>query len=230
MQMKILVVDDDKNLCRLMEIYLKKEDYKVILANDGQEAIDKFYEENPQLIILDIMLPKMSGWEVCNEIRKESNIPILMLTAKGEKDDKLKGLEIGADDYVTKPFDPDELVARVKAILRRTGASSKAKDLITYPNLKIDNKKHLVMLKGEILELAPKEYDLLYFLAKHEKQVFSREQLLDRVWGFDFIGDIRTVDTHIKRLRKKVDEQIEDYKYFHTVWGVGYKFETVKEH
>ncbi|TDX51563.1 response regulator transcription factor [Orenia marismortui] len=229
MELKILVVDDDKNLCRLMEVYLKKEKYKVIVVNNGQEAINKFHEENPHLIILDIMLPKMNGWEVCQEIRKQSNIPILMLTAKGEKDDKLKGLGIGADDYVTKPFDPDELVARVKAILRRAGNIKRDGENLVFPNLKINNKKHQVILKGQELELAPKEYDLLYFLSKHEKQVFSREHLLDRVWGFDFIGDIRTVDTHIKRLRKKIDEQLDKYKYFHTVWGVGYKFEIIKE-
>ncbi len=229
MKRKILVVDDDKNLCRLMEIYLKKEDYQVILANDGQEAIDKFYEVNPHLIILDIMLPNKDGWQVCQEIREKSEIPILMLTAKGEKDDKIKGLGIGADDYVTKPFDPDELVARVKAILRRIGDVAEDKDILNFPNLKINNKTHQVILQGEILELAPKEYDLLYFLAKHERQVFSREQLLDQVWGFDFIGDIRTVDTHIKRLRKKIDENIIKYKYFHTVWGVGYKFEVIQK-
>ncbi|WP_027340604.1 response regulator transcription factor [Halonatronum saccharophilum] len=227
--MRILVVDDDKNLCRLMEVYLKKEGYKVVLANEGQGAIDKYYEENPDLIILDIMLPKMDGWDICKAIRKKADIPILMLTAKGEKADKLKGLELGADDYVTKPFDPDELVARVKAILRRSATQSIRGDILTFPNLKINNKKHQVILKGKVLDLAPKEYDLLSFLAKNEKQVFSREQLLNQVWGFDFIGDIRTVDTHIKRLRKKIDEKLDDYKYFHTVWGVGYKFETSKE-
>ncbi len=228
MKTKILVVDDDQNLCRLMEVYLKKEDYEIVIANTGQEAIDRYHEENPQLIILDIMLPEMDGWQVCEKIRENSKVPILMLTAKGERDDKLKGLKIGADDYVTKPFDPDELVARVKAILRRTLNRKEDKDILVFPNLRIDDRRHQVWLKGELLDLAPKEYDLLYFLAKSEEQVFSREQLLDRVWGFDFIGDIRTVDTHIKRIRNKVDQMVKDYKYLHTVWGVGYKFEVTK--
>ncbi len=223
MKEKILVVDDDNNLCRLLEIYLKKEGYQVFVANNGADAVDKFHELNPNLVVLDIMLPKLDGWEVCEEIRSSSNTPVLMLTAKGEKNDKLKGLDIGADDYVTKPFDPDELVARVKAILRRT--TEQDKEFLSFPNLTIDHKKHKVELKGKELNLAPKEYDLLYFLAKNEKRVFSREQLLDQVWGFDFIGDIRTVDSHIKRLRNKVDQKIIDYNYLHTVWGVGYKFE-----
>ncbi len=223
MKEKILVVDDDNNLCRLLEIYLKKEGYQVFVANNGADAVDKFHELNPNLVVLDIMLPKLDGWEVCEEIRSSSSTPVLMLTAKGEKNDKLKGLDIGADDYVTKPFDPDELVARVKAILRRT--TEQDKEFLSFPNLTIDHKKHKVELKGKELNLAPKEYDLLYFLAKNEKRVFSREQLLDQVWGFDFIGDIRTVDSHIKRLRNKVDQKIIDYNYLHTVWGVGYKFE-----
>ncbi|AGB41465.1 response regulator with CheY-like receiver domain and winged-helix DNA-binding domain [Halobacteroides halobius DSM 5150] len=227
MPAKILVVDDDKNICKLIEIYLQKEDYQVITAMDGQEAIDKYYEYNPQLVVLDIMLPQVDGWEVCQEIREDSNVPILMLTAKGEKDDKLKGLEIGADDYVTKPFDPDELVARVKVILRRTKISQE-EEVLTFPNLRVDHQKRQVNLKGQTLDLAPKEYDLLYFLVRNEKQVFSREQLLDKVWGFDFIGDIRTVDTHIKRLRNKIESQVKDYNYFHTVWGVGYKFEVTE--
>ncbi len=224
---KVLVVDDDQHICRLMEIYLQQEGYEVISAFDGQEALDKYYEYYPQLVVLDIMLPEVDGWKVCEEIREDSNIPILMLTAKGEKEDKLKGLEIGADDYVTKPFDPDELVARVKVILRRT-ESSQEQEVLSFPNLRINHQKRQVTLQGNELELAPKEYDLLYFLAKNEKQVFSRDQLLDKVWGFDFVGDIRTVDSHIKRLRNKIDNQITDYKYLHTVWGVGYKFEATK--
>ncbi len=224
---KILVVDDDNNLCRLLEVYLKQEGYQVFLANNGTQALNKFHELNPNLVILDIMLPELNGWEVCQEIRGSSTTPILMLTAKGEKDDKVKGLDIGADDYVTKPFDPDELVARVKAILRRT--KDQDKDFLSFPNLMIDHKQHKVELKGKKLDLAPKEYDLLYFLAKNEKRVFSREQLLDQVWGFDFIGDIRTVDSHIKRLRNKIDQKIVDYDYLHTVWGVGYKFEVQQD-
>lgn len=227
MKEKILVVDDDNNLCRLLEIYLKKEGYQVFVANNGADAVDKFHELNPNLVVLDIMLPKLDGWEVCEEIRSSSSTPVLMLTAKGEKNDKLKGLDIGADDYVTKPFDPDELVARVKAILRRT--TEQDKEFLSFPNLTIDQKRHKVKLKGKELELAPKEYDLLCFLAKNEKQVFSREQLLDQVWGFDFVGDIRTVDSHIKRLRNKIDQEIIDYNYLHTVWGVGYKFEVQQD-
>ncbi|WP_345894771.1 response regulator transcription factor [Natroniella sulfidigena] len=226
---KILVVDDDQNLCRLMEVYLSKEDYQIAIANQGEEALDKFYEFNPHLVVLDIMLPKLDGWEVCQKIREKSDVPIIMLTAKGEKQDKIKGLDLGADDYVTKPFDPDELVARVKANLRRAIDTRGDEQVLFFPNLTIDNKKHQVKVKGELLEIAPKEYDLLYFLAKNEKQVFSREQLLDQVWGYNFIGDIRTVDTHIKRLRNKIDTCIEDYNYFHTVWGVGYKFEVTKD-
>ncbi|GAB6098613.1 response regulator transcription factor [Halanaerocella petrolearia] len=228
MAAKILVVDDDQHICKLINIYLKKEDYQVVTATDGQEALEKYHETNPQLVVLDIMLPEVDGWQVCQEIRKDSNIPILMLTAKGEKEDKLKGLEIGADDYVTKPFDPDELVARVKVILRRTKISQE-EEILTFPNLKVDHQKRKAKLKGQLLELAPKEYDLLYFLVSNEEQVFSREQLLDQVWGFDFVGDIRTVDSHIKRLRNKIDNQVKDYKYFHTIWGVGYKFAVKKQ-
>ncbi|GAB6138472.1 response regulator transcription factor [Halanaerobaculum tunisiense] len=228
MQPKILVVDDDQNICKLINIYLQREDYQVITATDGQMALDKYYECNPQLVVLDIMLPELDGWQVCKKIREDSNVPILMLTAKGEKQEKIKGLEIGADDYVTKPFEPEELVARVKVILRRTDISQD-KEVLTFPNLQIDHQKRQVKVQGRKLELAPKEYDLLYCLVRNEQQVLSREQLLDKVWGFDFVGDIRTVDSHIKRLRNKIDSQVDGYKYFHTIWGVGYKFEAKQE-
>lgn len=222
--LKILVVDDDEYICELIKLYLVKEQYDVIFAHDGIVALEVYKDEMPDLILLDIMLPEMDGWNVCKEIRKTSNVPIIMITAKGESFDKVLGLELGADDYVVKPFDPPELLARVKAVLRRSNQASNGKTYVTYPGLSIDMEQYQVKIEEQSIELTPKEIELLYFLASHPNQVFNREQLLQHVWGYDYLGDSRTVDVHIKRVRKKVElpEQAWQIK---TVWGVGYKFE-----
>lgn len=221
---KILIVDDEFNICELIKLYLLKENFNVVTVNDGLKALETFQKEAPSLVILDIMLPGMDGWEICREIRKISNIPIIMLTAKGENFDKVLGLELGADDYVVKPFDPKELVARVKAVLRRYEPKSTASQQVVYPNLTVNLNQYTVNLNGEIVELAPKEIELLYFLASHPNQVFNREQLLEQVWGYEFLGDSRTVDVHIKRLRQKLESDNPSWE-IKTVWGVGYKFE-----
>ncbi|MBM7581665.1 DNA-binding response OmpR family regulator [Caldicoprobacter guelmensis] len=223
-QQRIMVVDDDPNICQLIRLYLEKEGYHVEQYLDGISSIEAFKNNPPNLVILDIMLPGMDGWEVCKEIRKISDIPIIMLTAKGETFDKVLGLELGADDYIVKPFDPKELVARVKAVLRRSRASGIREKVVSYPNLTIDIGNYTVEYHGKTMELPPKELELLYFLASHPNKVFTREQLLDRVWGYDFYGDTRTVDVHIKRLREKFDNPT-DVWHIKTVWGVGYKFE-----
>lgn len=221
---KVLVVDDDANICELVRLYLEKDGYDVRTVYSGKSGIDAFVEYAPNIVILDIMLPGMDGWQVCREIRKISGIPIIMLTAKGETFDKVLGLELGADDYVVKPFDPKELVARVKAVLRRYERREFDVQELIFPNLVINKSNYVVKLNGKELELPPKELELLYFLASNPNKVFTREQLLEHVWGFDFYGDSRTVDVHIKRLREKIDVpgQIWQLK---TVWGVGYKFE-----
>jgi two-component system, OmpR family, response regulator len=222
---RILVIDDDENICELIRLYMEKDGYLVDILHDGLKACEIFKANAPNLVILDIMLPDKDGWDICREIRKISLIPIIMLTAKGETFDKVLGLELGADDYMVKPFDPKELVARVKAVLRRFGSKeTTANDEIVYPNLVVNKSNYSVKLLGNELELPPKELELLYFLATNPNRVFSREQLLDSVWGYDFYGDSRTVDVHVKRLREKieVDDQTWQLK---TVWGVGYKFE-----
>lgn len=221
---KVLVIDDDMNICELIRLYLEKEGYEVKTVNNGKSGLEAFSEFTPNIAVLDIMLPGMDGWQVCREIRKVSNIPIIMLTAKGETFDKVLGLELGADDYMVKPFDPKELIARVKAVLRRYERKDYDVQEIVYPNLVINKTNYTVKLNGKDLELPPKELELLYFLASNSNKVFTREQLLEHVWGFDFYGDSRTVDVHVKRLREKIDlpDQIWQLK---TVWGVGYKFE-----
>lgn len=219
--MKILVVDDDQNLCKLMKIYLKNAGYEVILARDGIEAVNQFRKERPELVILDIMIPFMDGWDVCKQLRLESDVPIIMLTAKDTKDDKIKGLGLGGDIYLTKPFDPDELVAQVKAVLRRMGEQEVQE--LNFPGLSINKGQYRVEFQGKELKLSPKEFDLLWFLATHYGQVFSREHLLDQIWGFDFYGGIRTVDSHVNRLREKFGDVGDSF--IKTVWGVGYKFE-----
>ena len=222
---KILVVDDDRNICELLKLYLENDGYTVFVANDGQEAVEMFQSKAPELVLLDIMLPKMDGWQVCREIRKTSNTPIIMLTAKGETFDKVLGLELGADDYVTKPFDAKEVMARVKAVLRRSDTKeSNAEKEIVFPNLTINLSNYELKINGNIVEVPPKELELLYFLASNPNRVFTREQLLEEVWGFDYFGDSRTVDVHIKRLREKL-EGVEANWQLKTVWGVGYKFE-----
>lgn len=224
---KILVVDDDQNICELLRLYLEKEGYAVKLVNDGVSAVNAFKQENPDLMILDIMLPKLDGWQVCREIRKFSDKPIIMLTAKGETFDKVLGLELGADDYMTKPFDTKEMVARIKAVLRRTGnaAASEAVKEVNFENLSVNLTNYEMKVGGAAVDTPPKELELIYHLASNPNRVFTRDQLLDEVWGFDYYGDSRTVDVHVKRLREKLEGVSERWE-LKTVWGVGYKFET----
>lgn len=224
---KILVVDDDSNICELLRLYLEKEGYAVKIVNDGVSAVNAFKQESPDLMILDIMLPKLDGWQVCREIRKFSDKPIIMLTAKGETFDKVLGLELGADDYMTKPFDTKEMVARIKAVLRRTGAAAAADAVkeVNFENLTVNLTNYEMKVKGMPVDTPPKELELIYHLASNPNRVFTRDQLLDEVWGFDYYGDSRTVDVHVKRLREKL-EGVSDKWELKTVWGVGYKFET----
>lgn len=224
---KILVVDDDTNICELLRLYLEKEGYVVKIVNDGVSAINAFKQENPDLTLLDIMIPKLDGWQVCREIRKFSDKPIIMLTAKGETFDKVLGLELGADDYVTKPFDTKEVVTRIKAVLRRTAPASDTSDVkeVNYDKLSINLTNYEMKVNGVSVDTPPKELELIYHLASNPNRVFTRDQLLDEVWGFDYYGDSRTVDVHIKRLREKL-EGVSDKWELKTVWSVGYKFET----
>ena len=224
---KILIVDDDQNICELLRLYLEKEGYAVKSVNDGVSAVNAFKQENPDLTILDIMLPKLDGWQVCREIRKFSDKPIIMLTAKGETFDKVLGLELGADDYMTKPFDTKEMVARIKAVLRRTSAGPAAESVkeVHYENLSINLTNYEMKVNGKPVDTPPKELELIYHLASNPNRVFTRDQLLDEVWGFDYYGDSRTVDVHVKRLREKLEGVSEKWD-LKTVWGVGYKFET----
>ena len=221
---KILIIDDDINICELIRLYIEKEGYEVLTVYNGIKALEVFKEFTPNLVILDIMLPGMDGWQVCREIRKISSIPIIMLTAKGETFDKVLGLELGADDYMVKPFEPKELVARVKAVLRRYEHKESDVQEIVYPNLVVNKSNYTVKVNGKNIELPPKELELLYFLASNPNKVFTREQLLEHVWGFDFYGDSRTVDVHVKRLREKIELEGQKWQ-LKTVWGVGYKFE-----
>ena len=223
---KILVVDDDKNICDLIGLYLKKEGYETFFAYDGEEAIEKFKSTSPDLIVLDIMLPKIDGIRVCREIRAESNVPIIMLTAKGETFDKVLGLEMGADDYIVKPFEAKELSARIKAVLRRFENKADKADNgeVSLPGLYISLNNYELRVQEEEIDVPPKELELLYFLASHPNRVFTREQLLGEVWDFDYFGDSRTVDVHVKRLREKL-EGVDEGWSLKTVWGVGYKFE-----
>ncbi len=222
---KILIADDEKNIVELAKLYLERDGFSTVCAYDGEQALSVFEKEAPELIILDIMMPKIDGWQVCREIRKTSQIPIIMLTAKSDTFDKVLGLELGADDYMTKPFEPKELVARVKAVLRRTEPlEDTEKKVVSFPNLSINIENYELKINGETVEAPPKEIELLYFLAQNPNKVYTREQLLDKVWGFDYFGDSRTVDVHIKRLRQKLEAANESWQ-LKTVWGVGYKFE-----
>lgn len=224
MKARVLVVDDDYNIADLIRLYLEKELYEVRTEYNGKSALEAFQQWTPDIVVLDIMLPELDGWEVCKQIRKSSRIPIIMLTARGETFDKVLGLELGADDYMVKPFDPKELTARVKAVLRRTSGAETNREEIIYPGLVINKSDYSILYNGSKVEIPPKELELFYFIATHPNQVFTREQLLEKVWGYDFMGDSRTVDVHIKRLREKFvgEDQRWDIK---TVWGVGYKFE-----
>lgn len=223
---KILVVDDDTNICELLRLYLEKDRYSVCIANDGEEAVREFNDQNPDLVILDIMLPKLDGWQVCREIRKTSEKPIIMVTAKGETFDKVLGLELGADDYVVKPFDTKEVIARVKAVLRRTCSNTEVDNnkKVEFDNLLINLTNYELIVKGKAISTPPKELELIFHLASNPNRVYTRDQLLDEVWGFDYYGDSRTVDVHVKRLREKLEGVSEKWE-LKTVWGVGYKFE-----
>ena len=226
---KILIVDDDDNIAELISLYLIKDCYDTKTVGDGESALLEYKNYQPDLILLDLMLPGIDGYQVCREIRAQSNVPIIMLSAKGEVFDKVLGLELGADDYIIKPFDSKEMVARVKAVLRRyQTAAPKKQDpdikCVEYPDLVINLTNYSVLYKNQVIDMPPKELELLYFLASSPNQVFTREQLLDNIWGYEYLGDTRTVDVHVKRLREK----IKDHKNWGitTVWGIGYKFET----
>ncbi len=228
---KILIVDDDVNIAELIALYLNKECFDTRLVHDGLEAVDAFYAYEPNLVLLDLMLPGKDGYQICREIRTKSRTPIIMLSAKGEIFDKVLGLEMGADDFMVKPFDSKELVARVKAVLRRCQPISSDSEKpcamkVSHPDLEIDLNNYTVTCFGKLLDMPPKEIELLHFLASSPNRVFTREQLLDRLWGYSYLGDTRTVDVHIKRLRKKLPEH--DFWRLSTVWGVGYKFEVEK--
>lgn len=231
---KILIVDDDSNIAELISLYLTKECFDTRLVDDGESALKMFNEFQPDLILLDLMLPGIDGYEVCREIRKNSHIPIIMLSAKGEVFDKVLGLELGADDYIIKPFDSKELVARVKAVLRRyktvpvpdSSAIAPHSEYVEYPDLIINLTNYSVTYMNNNVEMPPKELELLYFLASSPNQVFTREQLLDNIWGYEYLGDTRTVDVHVKRIREKLSDHPS--WALSTVWGIGYKFETKK--
>ncbi|MFE8702628.1 response regulator transcription factor [Cytobacillus sp. FJAT-54145] len=233
---KILVVDDEERIRRLLKMYLERENYMIEEAEDGIEALDKALNNDYDVILLDLMMPGKDGVEVCRELREKKATPVIMLTAKGEEVNRVQGFEVGTDDYIVKPFSPREVVLRVKALLRRSSKTSylqtetTTKDVIVFPHLTIDNDAHRVLADGKEVSLTPKEYELLYFLAKSPDKVFDREQLLKEVWHYEFFGDLRTVDTHVKRLREKLNKVSEQAaRMIVTVWGVGYKFEVVNE-
>lgn len=226
MPKKILIVEDEANIRELLRLYLEREGYTVLEAENGVEGIKKWKSDKPDMLLLDVMMPVMDGWEVCREIRAESDVPIIMLTAKGETADRVSGLEMGADDYIVKPLEMPEVIARVRAVFRRI-APDDAPEKLSFDNLVIDKQAYDLVIKGKRVDAPPKEIELLYFLASSPNRVFTRAQLLDEVWGFDYFGDTRTVDVHVKRLREKL-EGVSDKWALKTVWGVGYKFE-VKE-
>ena len=225
MAQKILVVDDDLNISDLLRMYLEKNGYEVVIANDGKQALEKFSKHSPDLVLLDVMIPHLDGWQVCREIRQNSDTPIIMLTAKGEAFDKVFGFDLGADDYVVKPFDAKELVARVKAVLRRKYPQNvEIEKVVKYDNLIINLTNYELFIKGTRVDAPPKELELIFHLASNPNKVFTRDQLLNEVWSYDYFGDTRTIDVHVKRLREKL-EGVSDEWSLKTVWGVGYKFE-----
>lgn len=230
MNTKILIVEDDPNIAELIRLYLEKDGFEVNHAGDGLLAVEMFSKFKPDLVLLDIMLPKLDGWGVCREIRKVSKTPIIMLTAKDETIDKIMGLDIGADDYISKPFDMKEVIARIRAVLRRSSPEEEkpSSSILSFDNLTIDMSAYQVEICGKRVDLPPKELELLNFLASHPNKVFTRNQLLDDVWGFEYFGDSRTVDVHVKRLREKIDG-VSDMWSLKTVWGVGYKFEVAEK-
>lgn len=221
----ILIIDDDRNILTIIEMYLKKEGYKTVTCERGNWALAAFREAQPSLVLLDVMLPGMDGWQVLEALREESAVPVIMLTAKGDTIDRIQGLDAGADDYIVKPFEAKELVARIKAVLRRSTIQDDSK-CVNFEGLSISLDNYTVMLDGKQIEMPPKEIELLFFLASREGKVFTREQLLEQVWGFDFFGDSRTVDVHVKRIREKIG--VRENWELKTVWGVGYKFEAAK--
>ena len=223
---RVLIVDDDTNICELLRLYLEKEGFVTSIANDGESAITIFKQEQPDIMLLDIMLPSLDGWQVCREIRKFSDTPIIMITAKGETFDKVLGLELGADDYISKPFETKEVIARIKAVLRRSSVTqTQSIKEVQYDKLLINLTNYELKVGGKHIDTPPKEMELIYHLASNPNRVFTRDQLLDEVWGFDYYGDSRTVDVHVKRLREKLEGVSEEWE-LKTVWGVGYKFET----
>ena len=223
MENTILVIDDDRNILAIIELYLRKAGYEVVTCTTGYEALQTFRNTHPTLVLLDVMLPGKDGWTILHEIRAESSTPVIMLTARGDTGERVRGLELGADDYVAKPFDSNELVARIKAVLRRMSSSEDQSRCVELPGLFISLENYSVQIDGVATDMPPKEIELLYFLASHSGKVFTREQLLEQVWGFDFFGDSRTVDVHVKRIREKLGER--EAWQLKTVWGVGYKFE-----
>lgn len=221
---KILIVDDDRNICELLRLYLEKDGFSTIVANNGAQAVEFVKKYSPDLILLDIMMPELDGWQVCRMLRKEYDTPIIMLTAKGEVFDKILGLELGADDYISKPFDTKEVIARIKAVLRRTATSNDDRKEVRFDKLVINLTNYELIVDGKQIDTPPKELELIYHLANNPNRVYTRDQLLDEVWGFDYYGDSRTVDVHVKRLREKL-ENVSSNWALRTVWGVGYKFE-----
>lgn len=223
-RIKLLLIEDDPYICQLITLYAENDGYEVVAANNGMEGLQCFYDMNPDLVVLDLMLPEVDGWEICRRIRAEKQTPIIMLTGKAESYDKIKGLELGADDYIVKPFEPKELLARVKAVLRRTNPMLVEQEAITLPGLVIDPKQYKIKCLGMETVLPRKEMELLVFLVVNAGKVFTRQQLIDEVWGFHYDGDPRTVDVHIKRIREKLGEPNKDW-VLKTIWGIGYKFE-----
>ena len=230
MAVSVLIVEDDRNIAELLQLYLEKEGYAVITAEDGGKGLEKFRTIKPDLVLLDVMMPVMDGWSVCKAIRAESQVPIIMLTAKGETDDKVSGLKSGADDYITKPFEMKEVLARIEAVLRRVNGTpvEKKSRRIDFDKLSIDMDSFELIVDGKKVDTPPKEMELLFFLASSPNRVYTRNQLLDEVWGFDYFGDSRTVDVHVKRLREKLEGVSETWSV-KTVWGVGYKFEVLNQ-
>ena len=226
---KVLIVDDDEHIVELIKLYMDKEGFDTVTANNGKKAVELFKSEAPAIVILDVMMPEMDGWQVCREIRRVSNIPIIMLTAKGETFDKVLGLELGADDYIVKPFDTKEVIARIKAVYRRVGQSSGEAEIkeVKYDKLSVNMTRYELRVNGQVLDTPPKELELLFHLASNPNRVYTRDQLLDEVWGFEYYGDSRTIDVHVKRLREKL-EGVSDKWALKTVWGVGYKFEVAE--
>ncbi|SCG82304.1 putative transcriptional regulatory protein yclJ [Proteiniborus sp. DW1] len=225
---KVLVVDDDIEICNMIEMFLLRERFQVVKAYDGEDALEKFMKEMPDIVILDIMLPKIDGYDVCREIKKVSEVPIIMLTAKGETFDKVLGLRLGADDYMVKPFEPEELIARIRAVLRRVNPKEyNSRDKVILPSLMVDMDEFSIKVNDQIMSLPKKEMELIYFLVSNPNKLFTRDQLIEQIWGYDFVGETRTVDVHIKRLREKL-KGVEDKYEIKTVWGVGYKFEVKK--